>query len=309
VAEFIGILFRIILPVFLVIGSGYLIQKWLSFDIAGFTKILFYILIPCLIFSRLYKTDLPLLSLGKAFLFAATGIVVMGVISLGVCRARSYHRSMRSAFALSIMFCNSGNYGLPVIELVFDNNPVTTSLQILVLTAQNILTFTLGVFLVARGRSSFRESLGHTLRFPSLYAIILALVCKVFRIPLWQPLWIPIDMMASALVPVALLTLGMQLARIELTRGLYDVALSSFCRLILGPAVALLLLLLFGYRGLSAQALLISSGMPTAVNTALLAMEMENEPRFASQAVLISTLLSTLTVSLIIYGAERLFAS
>jgi predicted permease len=307
VAEFVGILFRIILPVFLVIGSGYLIQKRLSFDLSGFTKILFYILIPCLIFSRLYKTDLPLWSLGKAFLFAVTGIVISGGIALGVSLARSYPQSMRSAFALSVMFCNSGNYGLPVIELVFDHNPVATSLQILVLTAQNILTFTLGVFLVARGRSSFRESLGQTLRFPSLYAIILALVFRVFRIPLWQPLWIPIEMMASALVPAALLTLGMQLARAELTRGLDNVALSSFCRLILGPAVALPLLLFFGYRGLPAQALLISSGMPTAVNTALLAIEMDNEPRFASQAVLFSTLLSTLTVSYTIFGAERLF--
>jgi predicted permease len=306
-SEFVSILIRIIFPVFLVIGSGYLLQKGLAFDLTGFTKILFYILIPCLIFSRLYKTDLPLLSLGRAFLFAAAAIVVLGVIAFGISGVRSYSQSMRSAFALSIMFCNSGNYGLPVIELVFDHNTVATSLQVLVLTAQNILTFTLGLFLVARGRSTFKESVGKTIRFPSLYAIIFALILRIFHIPLWRHLWVPMDMMAAALVPVALLTLGMQLARIRLTSGFLDVVLSSFCRLILGPAVALPLLHLFGYRGFMAQALLVSSAMPTAVNTALLAIEMDNEPRFASQAVLFSTLLSTLTVSLTIFAAGRFF--
>ena len=305
--EFVSILIRIIFPVFLVIGSGYLLQKGLPFDLNGFTKILFYILIPCLILSRLYKTELPLLSLGRAFLFAAVSIAVMGVIAFGISQARSYSQSMRSAFLLSVMFCNSGNYGLPVIELVFDHDPVATSLQVLVLTVQNILTFTLGVFLVARGRSTFKESIGKTIRFPSLYAIILALILRICRIPVWHHLWVPIDMMATALVPVALLTLGMQLARIRLTRGLFDIALSSFCRLMLGPAVAVPLLYLFGYRGFMAQALFVSSAMPTAVNTALLALEMDNEPRFASQAVLFSTLLSTLTVSLTIFAAGRIF--
>jgi predicted permease len=309
VNEFIGILYRVILPVFLIIGAGYLIQKSLKFDLAGFTKIIFYILIPCLIFSRLYKTPLPMGSLGRAFLFAVAVVLLMGAVSFGISRLRAYTPSMASAFALSVMFCNSGNYGLPVIELVFSQNPAATSLQVLVLTAQNILTFTLGVFLAASGRSSFRESLGRTARFPTFYAIAAALLLRAFHVPLWEPLWMPINTMALALVPVALLTLGMQLAGIALTRGVLDVMLSSFCRLILGPAVALPLVYLFGYRGIMAQALLISAGMPTAVNTALLAIEMDNESRFASQAVFYSTLFSMLSVSLTIFTARLIFAS
>lgn len=305
--EFITILYRVIMPVFIIIGAGYVIQRIFQFNLTGFTKIIFYILIPSLIFSRIYKTELPMKSLGLTFLFAAALIIVSGFCTLPVSLARKYRPSMRTAFALSVMFCNSGNYGLPVIELVFNQDPVATSLQVFVLTAQNILTFTLGVFLVAKGSSTYRHALGRMLRFPSMYAIFLALVCKFLHVQLWQPLWVPIDGMASALVPVALLTLGMQLARICLTRGIVDVLLSTLLRLALGPVIALSLIILFRYQGLMAQALLISSSMPTAVNTALLAVELDNEPQFASQTVLFSTLLSICTVSLTIYWAGLLF--
>jgi predicted permease len=306
-AEFVTILYRVIMPVFIIIGAGYFIQAVLKFDLTGFTKIIFYILIPCLIFSRLYKTELPMRSLGLALLFAAAVIVVSGFCTLPVSLARRYRAPMRAAFALSVMFCNSGNYGLPVIELVFGQNPVATSLQVLVLTAQNILTFTLGVFMVAKGSSSFRASLGRMLRFPSVYAILLAISCRMLQLRLWEPLWIPIDAMASTLVPVALLTLGMQLARIRLTRGIGDVLLSALCRLLIGPAIALGLIFIFRYQGIMAHALLISASMPSAVNTALLAIEMENEPQFASQAVLYSTLLSICTVTLTIYLGGLMF--
>jgi hypothetical protein len=304
-----SILSTIILPLFLLIGAGYAVQKAFTLDLAALTKVIFYLLIPSLIFSRLYHNTLPYQSLGLMFLFAVAVIVVMGLISIPVSLLRGYSPSMRVVFALALMFCNSGNYGLPVIELVFKNNPAATSIQILVLTAQNITTFSLGVFLISKGKSSFKESFGKMLKFPSIYAIALAIVLRVFHVPVWEPLWIPVDWLARALVPVALVTLGARLARIPLTTGLPDVLLAALFRLILGPLAALALMYCFQYRGLMAYALLISSSMPTSVNTALLAMEFDNEPRFASQTVLYTTVLSIVKVSFTIYLGSFLFGS
>jgi predicted permease len=60
---------------------------------------------------------------------------------------------------------------------------------------------------------------------------------------------------------------------------------------------------LFGLNihGLFAQALVLSTSFPTAVNSALLAMEYDNEPAFAASAVFYSTMVSALTVSIVIY--------
>ncbi|NWG75268.1 MAG: transporter, partial [Rubrivivax sp.] len=55
------------------------------------------------------------------------------------------------------------------------------------------------------------------------------------------------------------------------------------------------------------EALLVSSAVPTAVNTTLLAIEYQNEPEFASQVVLATTVASGVTCALWILLAQRVF--
>ena len=52
---------------------------------------------------------------------------------------------------------------------------------------------------------------------------------------------------------------------------------------------------------------MISSSVPAAVNTALIAVECDNYPDFASQVVMVSTLLSSVTLVVVIYFARLLF--
>ena len=298
---------NVILPILIILTTGYVLQKLIKFDPAVFTKVIFYILAPCLIFSRLYKTVLSFREFALVIIFALTIIAVLGLLSYPVSLLRKFPRSMRPAFALSIMFYNSANYGLPVVELVFAQNPVATSIQIMILTVQNLINMTLGIFLVSKGQVDFKRSLGRMLRYPMIYAIVLALTMRGFHILVWHPIWTSLERISSALIPVALITLGANLARIRLNYRMFDVIISAVFRLAVAPLLAVLLLRLFHFSGIAAKALLISTSMPTAVNTALIALEFGNEPQFASQAVLFSTLLSIATVSFSIYGAAILF--
>ena len=78
-------------------------------------------------------------------------------------------------------------------------------------------------------------------------------------------------------------------------------------RLIASPLVAFALIALFQMQGVIAQALWIASAMPTSRNSAALALEYNNEPEFAAQAVLVSTLLSSMTLTAVIYVSQILF--
>jgi predicted permease len=77
-------------------------------------------------------------------------------------------------------------------------------------------------------------------------------------------------------------------------------------RLLVGPVLSFALVIgmkMLGapLHGDLAQALVTSASYPTAVNSALVAIEYDNEPEFASAAVFYSTLVSAITVSLTIY--------
>jgi predicted permease len=52
---------------------------------------------------------------------------------------------------------------------------------------------------------------------------------------------------------------------------------------------------------LTAAALIVSSAVPTSLSSVLLAVEFDNEKEFASQAVFLSTLLSILTITVVIF--------
>ena len=77
--------------------------------------------------------------------------------------------------------------------------------------------------------------------------------------------------------------------------------MSTFGRLLIGPLFALGLIFLMNIEGVVAQSLFIASAFPTSRNSATLALEYDVEPNLAAQIVLLSTILSCITVTIVIY--------
>jgi predicted permease len=294
------VLLDVLLPIFLIVLGGYAIQKRFRLDDRILVKLVFYLFTPSLLFTSLYRAPLSGETFGFTLLFAFAIIGILALFSFPIAWVRRHRPSLHAAFALSIMFYNSGNYGLPVIELAFAHSVAATSVQAIVMTVQSIVTFSVGVFLAGRTQSTARESAVRIGKYPIVYAVAAALAMKFLHVPVWDPLWVSIHGLAQALVPVALATLGMQLAHVRLSRRLIDVVISAFLRLIIGPLIAFALIRLFPFSPLVSRVLVVSTAMPTAVNTVLLAVEMKNEPEFASQAVMFSTLVSLVTVPAVI---------
>ncbi len=110
----------------------------------------------------------------------------------------------------------------------------------------------------------------------------------------------PMEYFNSALVGLALLTLGVQLSQAKSRQSASRISWALGVRLLGGPLVAWLLARLFGFQGEAAAVMILSSAFPTAVNTALLAHEFNADSEFAATAVFYSTLLSMITVTLLI---------
>ncbi len=142
---------------------------------------------------------------------------------------------------------------------------------------------------------------------PSIYVILMVILVKSFHITIPGLVLVPLGYIAKGFVAIALVTLGAQLSEIKLEIKVRDILVSSLTRLILSPLLGFLLVWAMGIRGVLAQALIIGVSTPSAVNTALLAKEFDNEPEYASQIVFVSTILSALTVSLVIYLTDIIF--
>ena len=300
---FLHIFWNNVLPLALVIGAGILLQRLFSLDIRTFSKLLFYLFSPVFLFRLLLETEISGQVLGQVVLFLLVFQAAQFVLAELIARLRGMPNDRRVALRNGTMFYNAANYGIPLNQLVFRNDPYTLAVQLLIMLSQQFLTNTLGIYSINARRAGWRQAFRVILSLPIIYAIPLALVIRAADAQLPSFLYTSINYVADAFFGVALFTLGAQLGNMPWRfsrREALDVSVASALRLAAGPALAWLTTLLLGIDGLLAAALIVSSAAPTSLYSMLIAVEFKNEPEFATQTVLVSTLLSMVTVTLVI---------
>lgn len=293
------ILLEVVLPVFVLIAFGSLMQRLFQLDLYTLSKINFYFITPAAVFMSMYHSDMSGELLGTVVMFYALYVLILWLLGTVTGRLFKFESSMKAAFNNSIMLDNSGNYGMPINALVFKGDMLASSMQALIMSLQSLLTFTYGVIAIqgAKMKGNYRSMLIGFLKMPVPYALVLGLLLHVLKAPL--PLFVsqPLTYAQQSMVAIALLTLGAQIVKYPLKLYRLDVYVSMFLKLIIGPAIGCALVFTLGLKGIPAQALLIASGMPTGVNTSILAEEYRNEPDFAAQTVLLSTLFNVVTIT------------
>lgn len=304
-STFIYIIINTILPIFLIVAAGYIAQKKFRMDTRTFSRANIYLFIPAVLFMKIYEAKVSMAFVGQVVAYIITVQAFMLLLGELLSRLNKYPRSKKKAFCNTLLFFNSGNYGLPLIDLVFKGSAIAAASQIFIMLTQNITTSTFGVFQASSGKSSYKQALKNVLIMPSLYVLAVVVIVKVTGITMPEPILTPLRYLSEGFIGMALLTLGVQLAEVTAKINIKDVLLSSGIRLVLSPALGFLLILLLGVQGDLAKAMIIGVATPTAVNTAILAREFDNEPEYASQNVLVSTLLSPITLSVLIFLLNR----
>ena len=159
-----------------------------------------------------------------------------------------------------------------------------------------MLVLTYGLITAGAANVGVKSALKSIIRMPILYCIILAVICNTLSLSLPAFILIPCNQIANGMIALALISIGAQIAHVKLYRNTLSVAVSSFTRLLLSPLLAFCMLSILGIGGITAQVLWLASAMPSSRNSAMLALEYNNEPEFAAQTVLVSTLCSSVTL-------------
>ncbi|MGF1483357.1 MAG: AEC family transporter [Opitutales bacterium] len=295
----VDIFINVILPIFLLIGLGAGLERALTLDLETLNKINFYAFVPALIFVKLQDSDLDSAIIVGIASLCLLHLLLLAVLAWLVFNKR-WFRGKTSVPRIGVIFYNAGNYGIPLAQLFFGDEG--TAVMAIVLMVQNFLNFTLGIYLLARDGSDERVNLGNQvlalLRVPVLWAIVLAMALP----PVGGPIGEATRYLADGLVPVMLLTLGIQLARCCLSSHLLQVGTVCTLRLLISPLLMWAILALWPSQlGNHPAILLAVGGLPVAVNTHLLALQYKVDPEIAAQQVFWSTLLSGLTMTVLLY--------
>ncbi|MCE5039735.1 AEC family transporter [Mammaliicoccus sciuri] len=304
---FVFILTEVLLPLLILIFVGFLLQRKFVFNLKHFSTLITYCLMPVAVFANIYDITIQMDLLLKVLYYIVAYSLVMILIGNLFAKVLNLQKGESAALKNSISLMNSGNYGLPVSQLIFSQNPIGVAVQIFVLIFQNLLTYSYGMYNLLSTTKSLKDIFISFLKLPVFHALILGIIFQVGHIKLSQVFLIPIHQISDSFAPIALILLGAQLAHIKLKLLHRAIMGSLIGRLIIGPLIALSIIYLFHIDGAIAQSLFIASAFPTSRNTSTIAFEYDVEPELHAQIVLFSTLLSSVTVSIVIYLSYILF--
>ncbi|WP_145458891.1 AEC family transporter [Staphylococcus pettenkoferi] len=303
----VSILVTVLVPIFILIGLGYILHIKFDLHLGTLAKLNIYVFVPGFIFVKFYKTMLnPSLLLYIAVFFGLYVLVLYLIVKV-LSAVLKLNSAKATTLNNSVLFFNSGNYGAPVNDIVFKGDALAMSAQVIVLTLQNLFTFTYGIFAIQSVQVGKLKALLGYFKMPILYALVLAIIFNYANLPIPMFAWTPLNYLAQAMIPIALILLGAQIARFKFTFKWTSAYFYIIIRLIIGPIIALGIIYVLGFHGIIAQALFIASAMPTSVNSSVIAQEYDNYPELAAQLVFISTLLSAITVVAVIYLSQIIF--
>jgi malate permease and related proteins len=287
----------VILPVMLIAAIGGVVGRRLGLPVEPFSQAIFYLFNPCLVFTLVASVDLA----GGDIV----GVVVVGVAVFAVNvvvaqvwgRVKGEDERTIAGLSLASSISNQGNLGLPISRLAFGSAGLEVGAVAFVTGV--VLWSAVGVTIASIGRMKLSHALLAPLSYPAVYAAALGTIVNVTNVDLPTAIDESVGVLADASIPVMLLVLGLQLHVPQRGQLLAPLAV-SVNRLVIGPLVALLTAAALGLHGVPRAGVLIAAGMPTAVMVTVISAELDARPELGVRAVIVSTLLSIVTLTVLI---------
>ena len=298
-------LLDVILPVFLVVGFGYIVVWRKVFSTAAVDGLMSYtqnFAIPCLLFMALIKIDL-----GQAYSFRLMGSYYIGAASgfaLGFLGARYiFKRSAEDSVAIGFvsLFSNSVMMGLAITERAYGVDALVANFAIVSLHAPFCYFVGITAMEIAKsdGDSIAQVALnvGKSMMKNALFiAILLGLLVNIADVALPQAFLDGTNMVATTALPAALFGMGGVLYQYRPEGDFGAIAWVVGISLLVHPAIVWSLGQLWDLSVSELRSAVLTSAMAPGINCYIFASMYNRAKRVAASGVLIATALSVLTI-------------
>jgi malonate transporter and related proteins len=301
-------LLDVILPVFLVIGFGYVAARWLGFREASVDGVMHFaqgFALPLLLFSSIARLDL-----GQAYnpgLMLSFYIGAFSGFAAAFLAARLlFNRPVTDsiAFGFTGLFSNSLLLGIPITERAYGASALEGNFAIISIHAPVFYAFGITLMELARshglGLSAMtlaRQVARAILTQPLVIGILCGFAVNLSGLSLPTIAWSAIDMVLLAALPAALFGLGGLLHRYRPEGDFRAIALLSAISLVLHPGVTWLLATqVFALDTAALRSAVVTAAMAPGVNAYVFANLYGVTKRVAASTVLVATALSIGTV-------------
>ena len=304
-----------------IIAIGYGITKLGMFSNkarSDATNIIIMIVLPCSIFNSFHKGMSPeiMIKCGIVLLISFGIQIFCFVLNKFIYRRIAHER--RAVLQFATLINNASFMGLPILETVFGDAGLLYGS--IVLIPLRIFTWTVGLSLYTGTKDKksvdnekrstsglIKEQIKKTwkklkplITHPCIWAVVLGFAYAFSPFTLPEFLSKAINSIGICNTALSMMVVGSILSDVNLKEIFdKDCFYYSLIRLILIPLFAYGVLTLLRIDTLVASVTVLSTAMPAAMTTAMLADRYGRDAAFASKTILVSTVLSLVTLPLI----------
>lgn len=305
--------------VFGLVALGY-VAAWSGYLKAGSGEILAQfavgIAMPVLLFRTMAKVDFhgaaPWALWGAYFCTIAIAWTAGHLVT-----TRLFGRDARAGVVggVSSSFSNLVLLGIPFMSGIF-GQPGVDILSLLISVHLPVMMMASVILFESFGRAEgeamdlvriLRAFLRKVLVNPLIIGILAGLAWRMTGLQMPMLGTRMVDVLADIAGPVALIAMGAELSGFGISGNLRAALSLSVAKLVLMPAVALLLAVIFGLPPLTAKIAVIAASMPAGVNSYLIATQFGTGQALASSQMTLSTVLAAFTTSVWLVIASQVF--
>lgn len=305
------IIFESILPIFLLVILGVVLKRTRLINESfwsGLEQFGYFILFPALLFQTLSTTDFSSLDSGSVGLVSLLAVGVMTALVLAIwplLKARgmggpSYTSVFQTStrwngfMALAIAEKLTGQTGLSVIAIIMAS----------IIVPLNLIN--VGVMVWFSGESrGLKTFVVRIVTNPIIIGALLGVLVNFAGISIYAPVMTAVDLIASASLGLGLVTVGAGLRVADALKPQPSVLMTVVLKLLVFPAVAVLLALVFGLSGEILVMIALGAAVPTAMNGYVLAKQMGGDADLYAAAATVQTVAAFFTIPVVLYLAAQ----
>lgn len=297
-------LLTIVLPVFGLIGIGYAARRtgYVSERAGeGLSEFVFTLSLPCLIFRTLVRAEIPDIQPWGYWISYFAGVAVVWALAQGLGRRFFGLKGVSSVVAgFSAGQANTVFVGVPMILKAYGDEG---AVPLFLLIAIHLpVTMTLATILAEGRQASPLIILRRLATHPIVVGILAGSAFRPLASSIPGPLWQMVDLLGSAAIPCALVSMGIALSRYGLQMGWKLPTLISALKLVVHPLIVLVLATqAFSMPPVWAGVAVLFASCPSGINAYLFAQRYGEGVALASSAVTLSTILALGTTLIWLY--------
>jgi predicted permease len=297
------------LPIFALILTGYICSARRILGPAAtesLNNFVVWLALPALLFQATAQMTAAQINHPSFIVAIAGGMVATFLLSFALERRTGRRIADKTIEALDAAYPNTGFIGIPLSLITFGDAGLAPAILATILTA--CVLFAVAIILIEMDLQQDSNllrtlrKLGRSLaRNPLLVAPVLGAAYAITGLPLPSSVLHFTTLLGNAATPCALVTIGLFLAQTRGGRDLATVLRLVGLKLLVQPAItAAIAFGVFSMPPLWSHSALLLSALPIGTGPFMLAKLYNREAGVTSRAILLSTILSVLTVSLLI---------